>query len=276
VVEDTEPDCYYKFALYIIRRWSPLQPCSVFKPGPDAADPTASTFGLIRSRRKCGKAKLETGNCWLAQSWRWAERNPGSCGHLLRFPMSPLRSHLGNAQERACAVLGWQATLFHRSFPIESVHPWARSASVLTNCAHTRIESSSWDLRICFMPNKQSSRTQSLSEVSHSYLQAAAGFRMRRLLCLRYPRAWAERDLAADIGPLCGWKSKVRQPCFINGFRIDGVPSPQQLRTVLREAVAASADSRQTRAAIKPDVVIHSSSSRPGCQPSNRLPALVT
>jgi len=150
----------------------------------------------------------------------------------------------GMLQKELVPFLDGRVALFHRSFPIENVHPWARSASVLTNCAHTQHKEFFAGLADLLYSEQAKLTASSLSEVSHPYLQGQLGFDETAFsACVS--SGMGDRDLAADIESALRIEIKGAPTMFINGFGIDGVPSPEQLRTVLREAVAASADSRQ-------------------------------
>jgi protein-disulfide isomerase len=244
-VEDTEPDCYYK--LRFISSDAGVHFNRVLYLSPDQTRLIPTAFDIRVDPEQAEMRENETRNRQILAGAKLVMGGKESgvaviiysdfqCPHCARL--------WGMLQKELVPFLDGQATLFHRSFPIESVHPWARSASVLTNCAHTQHREFFLGLADLFYTEQAKLTVSSLSEVSHSYLQRQPGFDETAFSsCVS--SGLGDRDLAADIESARRMEIKGAPTMFINGFRIDGVPSPQQLRTVLREAVAAGADSRQ-------------------------------
>ncbi|MFN0170070.1 MAG: DsbA family protein [Bryobacteraceae bacterium] len=140
-----------------------------------------------------------------------------------------------------------KVALFYRSFPVRGHSSVVRDMDVLANCTYAQNREAFVRLVDLLFSERKNTAASSVTAVMSSFLQRLPGFDMTALsACVA--SGSGERDLEADVESAHEADVNAVPTVFVNGLRINGLPSPEHLRTLLGQAAAAA-----SRGSAKPD-----------------------
>ena len=130
--------------------------------------------------------------------------------------------------------------LVYVHFPLESIHPWARPASIASICAANQSEDAFWTLHDAFFQNQGEMNVANIVSESTNFL-ANSGIDMDTWkTCASdvnsesYKAASAAVDLSLQIGVSNGVSSTPG--FFVNGHYISGAQSPELFQELIDKA----------------------------------------
>jgi len=135
-----------------------------------------------------------------------------------------------------------KATLYYRSFPLDGAHPWARTASLLTTCAQQQKRGRDYFLNLAdfFFEEQRNLNSSTFKDKTVARLRQQPGFDEPEFTrCMS--SGLAERQVADDIESARVVDVKAVPTIFINGHKIEGLPSPEHFMTILNQAIASVA-----------------------------------
>ena len=133
-----------------------------------------------------------------------------------------------------------KAALYYRSFPLEGAHPWARTASTIAVCALEQTGTEHFlDLADFFFEEQPRLNSKTFKDMTMARLRRQPGFDDDRYnQCMSSGRP--EEQIAGDVESAQLVDVNAVPTIFINGHKIEGVPSPEQFKTILNQAIAAA------------------------------------
>jgi len=132
-------------------------------------------------------------------------------------------------------------TLFYRSFPLDGAHPWARTAGLIATCVQAQRDGESYfiDLADFFFSEQSKLTMTTLKDATLAHLRTLGGFNEQEFVGCMASGA-AERQMAADLDSARIAEVEAVPTIFVNGHKIQGVPTSEQFRTVIKQSIAAS------------------------------------
>ncbi len=123
--------------------------------------------------------------------------------------------------------------IIFRHMPL-SIHPWARSAAISATCVSMQDETAFWTLHR-FLFEKQSELTlENVSGEIQSYIEQQSSVDMKKYKqCVGGPEA--TQRVQDDIKTAIRSNVHATPTLFINEFRVEGAPTPEQLRSLIRQ-----------------------------------------
>lgn len=130
--------------------------------------------------------------------------------------------------------------LVYVQFPLESIHPWARAASIASICAANQSEEAFWTLHDSYFENQGEIDTSNVVDRSKTYLADSSIDMDAWMSCASeedsesYQAASAAVDAALQLGIEHGVNSTPG--FFINGHFVSGAQPLQTFEAVLEKA----------------------------------------
>ena len=136
--------------------------------------------------------------------------------------------------------------LVYAQFPLESIHPWARAASIASLCAANQSVDAFWTLHDAYFDHQQELDSQNIIEKSTGFLQSSGIDMAAFNTCASdtasdsYKAANAQVDADLQLGMNNGVNSTPG--FFINGRYISGAQSPELFQQLIDLALSEAGE----------------------------------
>ena len=155
------------------------------------------------------------------------------CALLWTNSISPM---LGSTRQNA--------RVYYRSFPLDSIHPWARAADLRANCGYQQGSQYFYGIADLLFNNQPAVTTTNVNRLIDDYLKQQPLFNQSAYQnCLS--SNVSDDELKADVDSATKANVTAVPTIFVNGKRFQGVANPGQLQRLITDAEKEAAQVEQ-------------------------------
>ena len=158
----------------------------------------------------------------------------------------PYCANAAETIEKVIARNSENVRLVYVQFPLESIHPWARAASIASICAANQSNDAFWTLHDAYFEHQQELDSQNIIEKSTEYLGSSNIDMSAWSSCAsdqdsdEYKSASTQVDESLQLGIANGVNSTPG--FFINGRYISGAQSPEIFQELIDLALSEAGE----------------------------------